>query len=247
MRDRILALKDIHKGTRAFIIGNGPSLNDMDLSLLDGEITIGSNGIFLALDRLGFSPTYYTIEDPLVAEDRWKEASDLPDTQRIYPLDLKEVLSGAGDPIWVPFRRAYAPFPQFGTDLTEAVYWGGTVTFFNLQIAFHLGCDPIYLIGCDHNYVMKGDETVKGTQITTTSDDPNHFHPDYFGKGYRWHDPNVARMEVAYQKAREVAAKHGRLIYNATAGGKLEVFERSDYHTLFERQHSSQSNMFSGQ
>ena len=234
-RERLIALKDHHKGKRAFIIGNGPSLNKMDLSRLKDEVTIGSNGIFLALDRLGGSPTYYTIEDQLVAEDRNREAAQIPDTQRIYPLDLKGVLDEAGAPIWVPFRRNYSPFPQFGTDLSECAYWGGTVTFFNIQLAFFLGCDPIYIIGCDHNYVLKGDEAVEGARITSTSDDINHFHPDYFGKGYRWHDPNVARMETAYLLARDVARQHGRSIYNATVGGHLEVFERKNFDSLFAR------------
>ena len=34
------------------------------------------------------------------------------------------------------------------------------------------------------------------------SDDPNHFHPDYFGKGFRWHDPQVNKMIEAYQRPR---------------------------------------------
>ena len=35
--------RDIHKAARAFIMANGPSLNKMDLSYLDGEIVFGAN------------------------------------------------------------------------------------------------------------------------------------------------------------------------------------------------------------
>src|SRR3546814_5770462 len=42
---------------------------------------------------------------------------------------------------------------------------------------------------------------------------------DLFGKGYRWHDPMVWRMEVAYRKAREVFEANGRVVKNATVGG----------------------------
>jgi len=68
------------------------------------------------------------------------------------------------------------------------------------------------------------------------SDDPNHFHPDYFGKGYRWHDPQVDKMIEAYSEAKRVTEGAGLTIYNATVGGKLEVFPRREYPSLFQDQ-----------
>lgn len=230
---RLSMLRNKHKDRRAFIIGNGPSLNKMDLGLLENEVTIASNGIFLAFERMGFVPTYYSIEDPLVAEDRAAEAAAIKGVQRIYPHDLSEVLGGQSA-IFVPFRRSYWSFPRFSSELTREAYWGGTVTAFNLQLAFHLGCDTVYLIGCDHNYLVKSDVKKDGARFTSTSDDPNHFDPSYFGKGYRWHDPNVDRMELAYQVCRKVFESDGRAVFNATVGGQLEVFTRVDYETLFE-------------
>ena len=50
--------------------------------------------------------------------------------------------------------------------------------------------------------VGRVDAKISGTEIVSTSDDPNHFDPEYFGKGYRWHDPMVERMEVAYNRAK---------------------------------------------
>ncbi len=61
-----------------------------------------------------------------------------------------------------------------------------------------------------------------------------HFHPDYFGKGYRWHDPRTDRMERAFIRAREAFEADGRKVYNATVGGKLEVYERVAYASLFD-------------
>ena len=64
---RLAALKDRHRGERCFILGNGPSLNDCDLTRLAGETTFGVNGIFLKTAEMGFVPTYYVVEDILVA------------------------------------------------------------------------------------------------------------------------------------------------------------------------------------
>lgn len=232
---QLAELKNRHEGRRAFVIGNGPSLNKMDLRLLKNEVTIASNGIFLAFERMGFVPTYFSIEDTLVAEDRATEAAAIEGVQRIYPHDLVEIL-GERSAIFVPFRRSFFGFPKFSTELTREAYWGGTVTAFNLQLAFHLGCSPVYLIGCDHNYVVKSDVQRDGARFTSMSDDPNHFDPSYFGKGYRWHDPNVDRMELAYQICRRVFESDGRAVFNATMGGRLETFPRVDYETLFQTQ-----------
>lgn len=38
---------------------------------------------------------------------------------------------------------------------------------------------------------------------------------------------------MAFEKAKEYADGHGIKIYNATRGGKLEVFERVNFDALF--------------
>src|SRR3546814_15464806 len=87
----------------------------------------------------------------------------------------------------------------------------------------------------DHNYARPDHLQSVVTVWTSNGEDPNHFHPDYFGKGYRWHDPMVWRMEVAYRKAREVFEANGRGVKNANVGGQLEVFERTNYERLFAK------------
>jgi hypothetical protein len=44
---RLQSLKNVHNGRRAFIIGNGPSLKQTDLSRLKNEFTFGLNRIYL--------------------------------------------------------------------------------------------------------------------------------------------------------------------------------------------------------
>lgn len=230
-----------HKGRRGFVIGNGPSLNKLDLTLLKNEISIGSNGLFLKYDDMGFLPTYYTCEDKLVAEDRSTELCSLKETNKVFPNDLKHFLKPDESTTYVNFIRGdYAGNPKVSTEFDRVAYWGGTVTFFNLQLAIHLGCAPIYMIGFDHNYVLpeeiQPDEVDNEARkiLVSKEADVNHFDPTYFGPGYRWHNPNVARMERSYEVARAFAEANGFEIYNATAGGRLEVFERVDYKTLFE-------------
>lgn len=233
-RHALQSLRNRHRGQRCFVICNGPSLRNTPVQLLRDEITLGSNALFLLFEESGFRPTYYTIEDKMVAEDRYREANAITGCFKIYPSDLAHLLSINSDGAYTRFRRDYAGFPKFSDDISDFSYWGGTVTMLNLQIAHHLGCNPVYIIGCDHSYTIPvGHNADRFGRITSQVDDPNHFHPGYFGPGYRWHDPKVERMEAGYRVARQAFEKDGRTVYNATAGGKLEVFPRWDFHALF--------------
>lgn len=242
---RLLRLRNSATGRRVFILGNGPSLLQTDVDRLTGEISIASNSIFLLYGKKAFRPTYYTIEDKLVAEDRAAEANALEGSLKIFPEDVGEWLKRTPNTLFVNFIRDYPDFPLSGTpggqhrplfskNIASRAFWGGTVTYLNLQLAFHLGAKTVYMIGFDHNYARPNEkDQVEGSVITSKTDDINHFDPRYFGAGYRWHDPLVWRMERSYELARHVFERHGRKIYNATAGGKLEVFERVEFESIF--------------
>lgn len=230
---RLLALRDRCAGRRGFILGNGPSLRETDLAALKDEVTIGCNGLFLLRDAMGFLPTFYTVEDTLVAEDRAAALSALKGTTKVFPLDLQHWLRPDEDTVYVNFIRLYEGFPKFSGDFVSRVYWGGTVTMLNLQLAWHLGIREVYLVGLDHHYKVPPADERDGVVITSRSSDANHCHPDYFGPGFRYHDPRSDRMEVAYQEAKRFFDANGGRIYNATAGGRLEVFPRVRFDSLF--------------
>lgn len=228
--------ENIYAGRRAFIIGNGPSLNKTDLTKLKDEITFGVNSIFYNFDKMGFKPTFYVVEDKLVAEDRAEEIKALTGMTKIFGTELQYCLGGSLETIWAnviyDFRN-YPGFPNFSKDAAQCLWVGGTVSYLCMQLAYYMGFSEVYLVGFDHNYSVPKDAEIQGTVITSPSGDPNHFHPDYFGKGKRWHDPRTDRMELAYKRARQVFEENGRIVVNATVGGKLGVFPRIDYERLF--------------
>jgi len=226
-----------YKGRRAFIIGNGPSLNKLDMTKLKDEITFGVNSIFYNFDKMGFKPTFYIVEDRLVAQDRFKEINELTGMIKIFGEYTKKYhFQDKEDVIWanvIVDYEDYPDYPHFSEDAAKCIWTGGTVSYLCMQLAYYMGFNDVYLIGFDHSYTIPSDADVKGCVITSNSDDPNHFHPEYFGKGKRWNDPRLDRMELAYRRTRQVFEQNGRRIYNATAGGKLEIFQRADYDSLF--------------
>jgi glycosyltransferase involved in cell wall biosynthesis len=239
-RPRLRSLRDRYAGAqRCFIIGNGPSLNRTDLTQLAGEVTFSTNAFFLKMPELGWAPTFHVVEDHLVAEDRATELNALKGPTKIYPSYLGYCLDEAEDTIFLNHRarKSYPDGFDFSTDASQVTYTGCTVTFTCMQLAHYLGFEEIYLIGVDASYDIPKDvkeSSDYGTGVLDMeSDDPNHFHPDYFGKGFRWHDPQVEQMIAAYEEARRATDASGRPIFNATVGGQLEVFQRRSFQSLF--------------
>ena len=111
------------------------------------------------------------------------------------------------------------------------VWEGATVTYVALQLAFHMGFSQVILIGVDHDFASKGEAN---KTVVSQGDDLNHFSPKYFGKGFRWQLPDLETSEIAYTMAREAYALAGREVIDATVGGKLTVFPKVDYNSLFK-------------
>jgi len=223
---RINALKNRHRDERCFIIGNGPSLRDTDLSKLRNEFTIGMNRIYLLFSELGFTTSYFLSVNDLVIEQC---ASD------IQGLSIPRFVSWRSRRWLRPEQNLnflYTTYtgPKFGTHAAGRLWEGATVTYVALQLAFHLGFKEVVLIGVDHNFATQGKPN---TTVVSQGDDPNHFHPGYFGKGFRWQLPDLETSERAYTMARQAYLDHGRQVIDATVGGKLTVFPKVDYETLF--------------
>jgi hypothetical protein len=104
------------------------------------------------------------------------------------------------------------------------------VTFVALQLAFYMGFEQVILIGVDHNYATQGKPN---TTVVSQGDDQSHFNTSYFGKGFRWQLPDLETSERGYRMTRLTYELAGRQVLDATLGGKLNVFQKVDYNSLF--------------
>ncbi len=225
---RLAELKDIHKGERAFIIGNGPSLKKTDLSKLKDEYTFGLNRIYLIFPELGFHTTYFVTINDLVIEQCKDEIAALP-MPKFLSWRTHHVFSSGRAP--ATFLYTTYDNPAFARDVRHRVWESATVTYVALQLAFHMGFERVILIGVDHTSNVPGKAN---TTIVSQGDDPNHFNPAYFGKGFRWQLPDFETSEIGYRLARQAYEADGRQVLDATIGGKLTIFPKVDYSTLFD-------------
>ena len=155
--------------------------------------------------------------------------------------------------------------PSFSEDITQGVYTGMTITYANIQIAVYLGFKELILIGVDHNfsnlaylppkyrnlaeYDWKRDplkfrenaEQDFAYEIRHVEGVRDHFCDNYVvdgmfdGKGKGGGTYSVEDAVRAYLAARQYAEQHGIRIVNATRGGKLNVFKRVSFDSLFPK------------
>lgn len=254
-------LAGAHTGERCFVMGNGPSLNKMDLSRLSGETVFACNAAFLLFDRVDWRPTFYTCVDARVIRDRAEDIvamlDEHPDITAFFPskvtlhdgsgeaFDTRTIIEPGPNRHYfneVPNSLANPPHSMFSLDASTQVIQPYTVAITMLQLAAHLGFDPIYLIGCDTSYTIPSSVKQEGRKVgdagllltSTSDDDPNHFDPRYFGKGREWHNPQVERMIEHHRWARIALDRKGIRVFNATVGGQLEVYPRVSFEELFE-------------
>jgi glycosyltransferase involved in cell wall biosynthesis len=224
---RIRKFRDAYKGQRCFIIGNGPSLRGMDLSPLRDEITFGLNRIYLLFEELGFSTTFLVSINRLVLEQAVQEVTAADSTVFLNWWSYHHV-ERERDPIFV---RVTSARPRFSTAADRGVWAGATVTFAALQLAYFMGFEEAILIGVDHSFADKGRPN---DVVESSGPDQNHFDPSYFGKGFRWQLPDLEMSERAYELARVAYERDGRRVLDATVGGKLEIFPKVDFTSLFD-------------
>lgn len=214
------ALRDRHKGKPMLVVGNGPSLNQTPLERFAGVPSIGMNKIDLIYPRTNWRPELVVCANNLVA------------------IQHQDIFAASNIPIFVGWkarrylrrdtrRKVYffntTLTNAFSTDAVAGFGSSATVTYFALQMAYWMGADPVIIFGVDHSFKFKGPEA---TYQKREGPDTNHFDPNYFKSGTYWGTPDLDQSEIDYTLARHAFEADGRKVYDATVGGKLNVFEK---------------------
>ncbi len=223
---RLTGYRNKYAGQRCFILGNGPSLKDTDVSRLKDEYTFGMNRIYLAFPDWGFQTSFFVSVNDLVIEQCAEDITDLH-MPKFLTWRAKKYLTMTDD---LHFLHTTYTGMKFSPDIRGRVWESATVTYVAMQLAFYMGFEKVILIGVDHNFKATGEPN---TTVVSQGDDESHFDPRYFGKGFRWQLPDLDTSEIGYMMARNAYEQAGRQIVDATIGGKLQIFPKVDYDSLF--------------
>ncbi|MCK4785524.1 MAG: DUF115 domain-containing protein [Desulfobacteraceae bacterium] len=216
-----------YRGDRCFIIGNGPSLAKTDLKLLKNEYTFGTNRLYILFDELGFSTTFYVAIDAQIIRQYSQDINLIPASKFILRRDRHSIRFDS-ETIFLEQDLAIS----FKSDATKKLYIGGSVTYIAMQLAYYMGFNPVILVGVDHAYktVRKTKDKVK----LLTYDKESHFSLNYYKDGDVWVPPDPQKQEFSYKMAGYAYESAGREILDATIGGKLKMFPKVKYLSLFK-------------
>lgn len=225
---RVKILKDIHKGQKMFIVATGPSLTAEDLDMLKGHLSMGVNSIPMSYDYTDWRPDYYVAIDMAVVNNLMLESNKGKSFDLWHTIDPSHIIvshyfKGAypvPDEVilvrtkWSNLRKDGTGEIKFSDDCFLCVYANYTVTYTAIQLAVYMGCSEIYLLGVDFNYTGNS-----GKDHSFNFDMPDETNRRNIQQG-------TGGMGEAYKVAKKYADAHGVKIFNATRGGKLEVFPR---------------------
>ena len=245
--------RNCHRGRRCFVIGNGPSIRNQDLSPLQDDITFVMNGFWKHDVVKQWQPTYFFFADTVLF-DRSEPSKKFFDGVRqvihestfFAPLTQRSVII---EEKLLPLEptRFYSPLGSFlhdlktdeNFDLTRKVPDVLSVAQLALLGAIFMGCSPIYLMGMDYDWLgQRGANPFyffPGLTLT------NHPHAAGELKSYDHEMESLVNVWSGYRKLKSFAEGKGTQIFNATHGGYLDVFERVSYESLVEPTHAHAS------
>lgn len=207
----IKLLHNKHQGRCCFIIGTGPSLNKTNFSTIKNEILIGVNNLYMGSNYLDINPQYWCVADAKIFHKysasllNLKTALFLTDGAGQFYLHYKNRYKDAKyEPIVARPLSDMKTTQSFSTNMLKGIN-GGMVTLSCLQIAYWMGFNEVYLVGCD--CTSKGKHYDKSVNVDAQDDYWEHFFK-------------------LYEVCKKVYDDDNRKIYNSTVGGNLEVFER---------------------
>src|SRR4030042_5506293 len=230
--------KNMYSGRRCFVIGNGPSLNKQDLSPLANEITIVMN-LFNRnpiIDK--WKPTFFCMEEPAENIKRVGLSQFLEKIEAqayFFQIGVKEILDEHKllDVEKVYYFKLAGSINDYlaghrSLDLTKPVPGAWTTAQTAIMLAIYIGCSSIYLIGVDHDGLAHPSMTWR------------HFYQDPQDEveeikySYKFRMEQWLSIWKGYENLQAIANKKGIRIYNATAGGFLDVFPRVEFESLFK-------------
>ncbi len=238
---KVKKFKNSHIGESCFIIGNGPSLTIQDLNMIKNQVSFSCNRINLIFDKTDWRPYYYTLSDSLMISNFFDELYNFQKKHMFVVVSntnytlLKKQLGKK-----CVFLRSYYEYdnsglPKYSYDVSKKIIQHGTVVYLNIQLATYMGFKNIYLIGVDNNFgvIKKKDGSIHFNKELIGKD---YFDKSYYNtiEGKKNVPANVYEYTEAYLSAKKYCDMIGVNIYNATRGGKLEVFSRVNFDSLFD-------------
>ncbi|MDE6851311.1 MAG: HAD hydrolase family protein [Lachnospiraceae bacterium] len=236
--------KDIHMGERVFILCSGPSISELDLTLLKNEKTIAVNSFYLHKDCQIISPTYYcepAFEEyssfETVAQHLREMEQATPEAHYFFGIKEKENVEKVNEfeGRCVNYMAFTNEYDRSDIDLTRCVMGVQSVSIMALEIAIYMGFTEIYLLGTEHDSLLTGKYTHFYEYQESIAANEDKMLDEQGNIRYTFDEELSAIYNLweQYKIIRKIAKKKRIKIYNATPAGVLDLFEKKEFYMLF--------------
>lgn len=221
---------------RCFFIGNGPSLRADDLTVLyeHKEITFAFNRIYNIFEDTLWRPDFYISQDEKMLKGCEEIVNQLKIPVKFIPIQMKWYYDiHIDDAVYFNMnwkqKENYEDF-IFSDNAARELACANTGMYTAAQLAVYMGFSEIYLIGVDHHFQISKNN--KG-EIIIDNAVKDYFCDKYNEDKEDLYIPNVEKSTLTYLAMKKNCSQRGVEIYNATRGGRLDVFLRKDFEQLF--------------
>lgn len=248
------SLYQTHNNKRCFIVGGGPSISNINLGVLSDEYTFVMNDFDKNSEFLKLNPKFYVISDSLYfldgAIEYWPE--ELKRKSQNLPKGVTMFLGLEGRPFvekynlflnnpiyYIGMQGIFTDNLPFSIELEKYVPCPKNTMLTCLITAAYMGFSPIYLLGCEHDFLSYSISAGKSVTYNHSYKDEisnldpkdeqvinKYFRPKDLNQTYEKNVANVLQLfrnyRFFYQKARKIYPDIK--IYNATPNSFLDVF-----------------------
>lgn len=228
--------RNAFSGRRCFFIGNGPSLRSDDLTVLyeHKEITFAFNRIYNIFDETLWRPDFYISQDEKMLSGCEEKVNQLKMSVKLIPIQMKWYYDiNIDDALYFNMNwRQKDNFEEFvfSDNAAKELACANTGMYTAAQLAVYMGFAEIYLIGVDHHFQTS--QNNKG-EIMVDNSVKDYFCEKYNEDKKDLYIPNVEKSTQTYLAMKKNCDQRGVKVYNATRGGRLEVFPRKKFEHLF--------------
>lgn len=218
----IKKLKNKYKGKRCFIIGNAPSLNQLDLNKLNNEFTCTVGKGYKLVEKGLKHSTFHIFGDIFGYAETCKEL-DTNFSQIYFFRSSIDCVNDINFKIFFDtYERTTNPASNgFQKNICKPLYCGCTVIVYALQIMAYLGFKEIYLLGVDLDFNSKSSHAYQATK----EEDDRTKHSIY----------NAQKMYDALKFGSSyINNQKKQHIINASAINKLPFLQHVDFNSLFK-------------
>jgi hypothetical protein len=223
--DKNILLKESHKGEKVVIVGNGPSLNEIDPNIIKANKIITMNHFELYPEASKCNVLLHCIGEPY-RSDTWEDPFNIlmqvPTENFLFRYDAVsyfEKIRPAKEFNIFFYLPCHGRRKSQDVDLTEPALHYQSTSQMAIAAAIYMGFSEIYLVGFDHNWLC-------------TKEISPHFYEERAGvdKADFTRFTYLQMINISknlfekYELINNIVKKRNVKIYNSSPGSYLDIF-----------------------